>query len=77
MTSAPPDSEERRGLMSHRVAEAEEKHRTGDIDPAPRGGRLAPMNSRHDEVWFGGGQAIHPSLIAGFFFKIEGVAVAA
>jgi len=26
--------------MSHRVAEAEEKQRTGDIDPAPRGGRL-------------------------------------
>ena len=54
--STPPDLEERRGLMSHRVAEAEEKQRTGDIDPAPRGGRLAPMRGRHDEVWFGGGQ---------------------
>lgn len=56
MTSTPPDSEERRGPMSRRVAYAEEKEPTGGIDRAPRGRRLAPMRRRYEQAWFGGGQ---------------------
>ncbi len=56
MTSAPPDTEERRGLMSRGGADAYKNETTEDIDPATGGGRRALMSGRQDEVWFGGGQ---------------------